>query len=86
MRVSDIALFRDVVALDRLAQNSDDPLYREWFGYAHDRGQNIVFLDGHAQFSAESAWMQWPGDAMQFGYADPPPEFPRWLTGSAPPS
>ena len=82
---STIGLFRDLVALDRLAGNKGNPMYEAWFDAPHDRGQNIVFLDGHVEYSSDPRWMLWPGDALQSRFSDPPPEFPHWFSGPAPP-
>lgn len=86
MQTSRIGLLRDLVALDRSAQYPDDPIYRAWFDSPHDRRQNIVFLDGHVESSSDRRWMLWPGGVLQSTYFDPPPEFPHWFSGTAPPT
>lgn len=82
-RISDIGLLRDLVALDRFV-NPNDPKQQAWFDYAHDRGQNIVFLDGHVEYSRDRRWMLWPGTGSAWNGT--PPEFPRWFNGTTPPS
>lgn len=77
-RISDIALLRDLVALDRLAVNPNDPKRRAWYDYAHDKGQNIVYLDGHVEYSKDPRWMNWPTNGV--------PDFPRWFSGTVPPN
>ena len=83
MRTSDIGMLRDLVALDRLAVDPRDPKRQAWFDYAHDRGQNIVYLDGHVEYSRDPRWMLWPGTGHSWNGT--PPEFPKWFNGTAPP-
>lgn len=78
MKTSEVGLLRDLVALDRTAAAGPNTAQTEaWFGVPHDRGQNIVFLDQHAEYSTDRRYMYWPtgGD----------PEFPKWFTGNYPP-
>jgi len=58
-------LLRDLVALDRVAAGDRKSELR--YGPAHGVGQNILYVDGHAQSSTEPAWLVWgPNDSPAF--------------------
>jgi prepilin-type N-terminal cleavage/methylation domain-containing protein len=52
-------LLREMIALDRVKPEDRQSQIR--YGPAHAAGQNLLYLDGHAGFSTDQAWVVWGG-------------------------
>ena len=68
-RPADIGFLRDFIALDKMMPA--DARTESKYGYVHDRGQNLVFLDTHTEFSRDPRW-------LLYGPISANPIFPYW--------
>lgn len=50
-------MLRELVALDRIRPDDRESVVR--YDIAHEKGQNILYVDGHAEYSADPDWLIW---------------------------